>query len=240
MSTSVIRLAWRLWAFLVWPVPPPPGISVVFVGLLAAILSLWQPKNRWGRAALVFAFAGLSGLEIWAISHDRREQDRQHREDIININEHFAEQISANAKVAADVSDVKANISDVKKRLATQLSDVKANLAAVSGKVGPQYELKRDALSLSADIIQLVLDRSQTAPQIRDPSSLLELHKYNGLTGTIFYEAYGKKALTIRDKLRDYRLDTGKLDRQLSLGFNHPANVLGVAYELKALALQIK
>ena len=94
MSAWAIRLAWRLWAFVVWPLPPP-GYSIVILGLVAAIVTLWPPskENRWGRASLVFAFAVLSGLEMWAISHDRAKQDRLHEQDVQKIDQQFFDEI---------------------------------------------------------------------------------------------------------------------------------------------------
>jgi hypothetical protein len=57
--------------------PPPPSYSVAVLGALAVVMTLVLPKepSKLAKAAWMFAAFSLMAFEMWAVSHDRKEQD---------------------------------------------------------------------------------------------------------------------------------------------------------------------
>ncbi len=57
--------------------PPPPGYCVGLVGVLAVVMTFVLPKepSKTQKAAWITATFTLMALEMWAISHDRQQQN---------------------------------------------------------------------------------------------------------------------------------------------------------------------
>jgi hypothetical protein len=57
--------------------PPPPGYSVALLGALAIVMTFVLPKepSKGEKAGWIFIAFLLMAWEMWAISHDRKEQD---------------------------------------------------------------------------------------------------------------------------------------------------------------------
>jgi hypothetical protein len=71
---AIILLSFRFPEYIF---PPPPGYSVALLGALAIVMTFVLPKepSKGEKAAWIFMAFLLMALEMWAISHDRQEQN---------------------------------------------------------------------------------------------------------------------------------------------------------------------
>ena|ERR1017187_7497587 len=68
-------LAFSSWALCVrfLGIRPPIGSQIAILAFLAAIVTIWPPEGRWGKALWVLVFFGLTVLEITGLYRDSKE-----------------------------------------------------------------------------------------------------------------------------------------------------------------------
>lgn len=73
----ISALVFLLFRFPEYIFPPPPGYSVALLGALAIAMTfvLQKEPSKGEKAAWIFMAFLLMALEMWAISHDRQEQN---------------------------------------------------------------------------------------------------------------------------------------------------------------------
>lgn len=136
--------------------PPPPGWAVVALAFLAAIMTLYPPlqgkDGRWQRAAWIVVFGFLGVFELWAISHDRAEQDRLHTEDMTKLNAQFIDTLNRIGQTRATLGQTSSQLGQVQLRLHA----VQVQVAGLQKGQGNQtlliQQIKEDATKPLSDL----------------------------------------------------------------------------------------
>ena len=200
---------------------------MVALGLLAAIVSLRPPRenNRWARAGLVFVFAALAGLEIWAISHDRAVQDHLHEEDMREQRQQFTNLIDRLEGL------------DRLLKLAEQAKERYESFQKEIRPMTAEYKLKRDALLLSRNILQFLAQRQVNAPILPQPYQQADIQKvadYRNETWQLYFKRFQPQVTHICEEFKKYNL----ICREVRI---HPftARIASIAQDIGELAVKL-
>lgn len=76
-SLTLVGLLVWLACVKLFGVYPPIGVYIAVLTFLAVVVALWPANTRWSKAAWMFSFLILMGLEIFNLYRDRQEQIQQ-------------------------------------------------------------------------------------------------------------------------------------------------------------------
>lgn len=167
---------------------PMPGLAICILGGLAAMLT-WRVDKKPGLREkvlwniLIFA---LMGAEIFAITHDRRDQDTKHLAELGRQEEHFEREMEF--------------LVGLKTSFKGDLENVNANLA--KAKIdSPKGSLKIITLQLSKDILEFSAEIDEYSPSFPAGRGVGEQNAY-------FLESteYMKKVIASYHKKFDGRI----------------------------------
>jgi signal transduction histidine kinase len=228
--------------------PLPPGYAIAFLGFLAVIMALRREPSLREKAFWVFAAFVLIALEMFAIGHDRQQQEIRYfaeiteQQELYNASlEHFGglENLVRGVPTKEDISHLKT--------------------AVTVFQSPPNYgNLKERCIQLVADINALIRhrrDQLQNAQAYAPPLTREKMTnwiqsndaQFRGvaLYGSVFQRTKDLRNELAQRNLRDKRLDDilGKYDENAKLSRNDPQlqwlNLIDI-YDMEDIASRLQ
>jgi hypothetical protein len=145
--------------------PPPPGYSIAVLGLLGIIMSfrLGKKPEKVGKAEVRIWLGvcfGLMALEMWAITHDRHDQDAKYRDEANQRQMQFESTVAQLKSIETHVVEIPASLSPMEHRLEEEIA------AAKHGAVKSVPTLKEKALQIAKEITDFLNLRSDEASRL--------------------------------------------------------------------------
>lgn len=194
--------------------PPPPGYSIAALGVVTLIMTLVLPKEptKSQKAAWILAAFVLMFVEMWAVSHDRRQQEIQHTAELRRQQQLFDASLQHLGVIEVGIQGIP--------RIQNAISSIKPSI--VTNVLSPPSvgNLKQRCNLLASAITNLIAHRYDQLSKYPQPPTRDDLSKWLKSNDEEFRSvAYGNQvqaAKELRDELAGIHLRDPQLDRILS------------------------
>ncbi len=181
-------------------------------------MTLRENMTRREKVIWTIAIFALMALEVYAISADRRAQNKELSAD-------RETQVKRFEQTMKRFDDVISHFAELQR---TTIASYRASAQVQMTKGLPETSLKRRATTLSAQILKFVTDRQAGQPPLPRPETWDQdtraMTSYFNQTVALYSEAFGAKVIAIHDEFA--RL--GLRDSELDQFYEHPTNPIGM------------
>jgi hypothetical protein len=152
VALSVVFLsAFRFREFIF---PPPPGYSVALLGALAVVMTfvLSKEPSKSAKAAWIVAAFSLMVLEMWAISHDRREQNANFQTIAIGITTSIQQNQTQLEATMQGFTETRNQFNSEAQRLKVLKKEISEN--GIEAVIQKHQKLRRD-IAILAELMRI-------------------------------------------------------------------------------------